>query len=184
MMLDENDNVGIYNYQTGLDIFEDCERTLAEYPGDEIVASAVERTTGSAKRVIVETGWRVQIPDLLRFYAGLDKEVVTVGGLNHASIWDRDKWEEQHGRRLQSPDVRRMQAEMLRKAASTVRRTAAKPEREIEPEELVEEDVAAVAGGMGSVGFAADGQRAPSPSTGNGRRSARVPSLSEVGRSR
>jgi MraZ protein len=182
MMLDENDNVGIYNFQTGIDIFEDCERTLAAYPGDEIVASAVERITGAAKLVTVENGWRVQIPDLLRYYAGLDKEVVTVGVLNHAAIWDRDKWQAEHEKRMQNVDVRRMQAEMLRKAASSVRNKAEAPASR-QAEEFEEDDVAAVAGGMGGAGLGAgDGKRAASASTGHGRRSGRIHALSEIGR--
>jgi MraZ protein len=38
---------------------------------------------------------RVTIPLDLREIAGLDKEVVLVGGLRIFEIWDKDKWEKE-----------------------------------------------------------------------------------------
>jgi MraZ protein len=116
MMLDENDNIGIYNYKTGLDVLEHCERMIAEDPENEDIAYAVERITGAAELMTVENGWRVPVPEILRYYAELDKEVVTVGVLNHAVLWSRDKWEQAQTRRLQSVEVRRAQAGLLRAA--------------------------------------------------------------------
>ena len=124
LMLDESDNVAIYNYQTGLDVLEHCEMMMADYPDNEDIASAVERITGAAELVSVEGNWRVQVSELLRFRAQLDKEVVTVGVLNHAVMWNRGKWETAQVKRLQSPDVRRAQAGMLRAAASGIRKKA------------------------------------------------------------
>ena len=124
LMLDENDNVALYNYQTGQDIHEHFEQMMAEYPGDENIAAAVERSTGSADLVTVEGNWRVPISERLRFHAQLDKEIVTVGVLNHAVLWSRSRWEEEQARRLQSPEVRRVQAEMLRAAASGFKQKA------------------------------------------------------------
>jgi len=118
LMLDENDNVALYNYQTGLDVLEHFEQMMSEYPGNEDIAAAVERSTGSADLVKVEGNWRVPVSELLRFHAQLDKEIVTVGVLNHAVLWSRSRWDAAQARRLQSPDVRRVQAEMLRAAAS------------------------------------------------------------------
>ena len=37
---------------------------------------------------------RVLIPQVLRDYAGLKKNVAVVGCNNHAEIWDSDKWSE------------------------------------------------------------------------------------------
>ena len=54
MILDDNDNIGLYNYQTGLDILAHCERAIASAPGNEELAFAVERTTGAAELVTVE----------------------------------------------------------------------------------------------------------------------------------
>lgn len=37
---------------------------------------------------------RVILPEYLRQYAGLEKEVVVAGLLNRLELWDADKWEE------------------------------------------------------------------------------------------
>ena len=39
---------------------------------------------------------RILIPPLLRDYAGLQKDVVLVGVLDHFEIWSRDKWEQEN----------------------------------------------------------------------------------------
>lgn len=40
---------------------------------------------------------RILIPNSLREYAGLDKDIVFVGTLVRAEIWDREKWEQSCG---------------------------------------------------------------------------------------
>ena len=137
MMLDENDNVAIYNYKTGLDVLEHCEQMIAANPDDDDLASAVERITGAAELMPVDGNWRVQVPEILRFYSELDKEVVTVGVLNHAVMWSRDRWEKAQMRRLQSVEVRRAQAGLLRAAASSVKRA----KESVEEVEVVTPDV-------------------------------------------
>lgn len=194
MMLDENDNIGIYNHRTGLDVLEYCEQMIARDPDNEDIAAAVERITGSAELMPVDGNWRVQVPEILRFYAELDKEVVTVGVLNHAVMWSRDKWENAQARRLQSVEVRRAQAGMLRAAASSIRKAA--PENEnggatSAVEESQSSGLSALGrgGNSGSAGNS-HSERAEAPatgnaavaSTGNGGRSARVLTLSRLGR--
>ena len=39
---------------------------------------------------------RILIPPLLRDYAGLQKDVVLVGVLDHFEIWSREKWEQEN----------------------------------------------------------------------------------------
>ncbi len=39
---------------------------------------------------------RIRIPPLLREYAGLQKDVVLVGVLDHFEIWSREKWEQEN----------------------------------------------------------------------------------------
>ncbi len=39
---------------------------------------------------------RILIPPLLREYAGLQKDVVLVGVLDHFEIWSREKWEQEN----------------------------------------------------------------------------------------
>jgi MraZ protein len=191
MMLDENDNVAIYNHQTGLDVLAYCESMMAEYPGDEDIAAAVERVTSTAEQVSVESNWRVPVSELLRFHAQLDKKVVTVGVLNHAVLWSREKWESQQVQRLQSGDVRRAQAQILRAAASGIRKKAHEQAMQAEAEPLsrqeqADHDASAASGRRGSgVGSSAvvDGSPArTAASAGDGKRSARVLTLSQLGR--
>jgi MraZ protein len=39
---------------------------------------------------------RILIPQSLRQYAGLDKEIVLVGVLNHFEIWARENWDQEN----------------------------------------------------------------------------------------
>jgi division/cell wall cluster transcriptional repressor MraZ len=196
MMLDENDNIAIYNLQTGLDILKHCEQMIAEDPENEAVAAAVERITGAADLVVVENGYRVPVPEILRYRSGLEKEVVTVGVLNHAVIWSRAKWEAAEEERLHSPEIRKAQASMLRAAASSVKRKAEQKEgRGAEPARAEDEEetlaarapaAAAVASGAGGEREAATGTegrvgRKAAPA-GDGARSPRVLALSQLGR--
>jgi len=170
-----------------LDVLEHCERKMAENPSDEDVAFAVERITGAAELAKVEGGWRVPISDVLRYHAGLDKEVVTVGFLNHAVLWSRERWEQAQEKRLHSPEVRRAQGEMMRAAASSIRKKAdAAREEIVKAEESVEQsDVGVIATGTGGIvtpGRDANTNRAAPAPAGDGKRSARVLTLSQLGR--
>jgi MraZ protein len=197
MMLDENDNIGIYNYRTGLDVLEHCERMIAEDPENEDIAYAVERITGAAELMTVENGWRVPVPEILRYYAELDKEVVTVGVLNHAVLWSRDKWEQAQTRRLQSVEVRRAQAGLLRAAASSIKKSAEVPQETPQIAEQEEVAVAAAGGTGGRIGLGTLGgsgasggregagrdERSATPApAGDGKRGSRVLTLSKLGR--
>lgn len=183
MMLDGKDNISIYNYQTGLDILEYLERMMAEKPDDEEIAAAVMRTTEAMEPVSIEGGWRVLVPELLRFRAGLDKEVVTVGGLNHAVVWARDKWEDNQTERMDDPGVRKMQATMLRAAASSIKRASIE-NTEVTAAHVEEKQQADVATGTeGRTRSAGTASAAPTAPAGDGKRSARVLTLSQLGRS-
>lgn len=135
MMRDEDDNISIYNHQTGLDIFEHCERLMAEQPEDEAIADAVQRITSAADFVTVEpSNWRVPLSEMLRYHADLDKDVVTVGVLNHAVLWDRKRWEKAQELKPEESAVRKAQAGILRAAASGVRGRNERTERQSESE--------------------------------------------------
>jgi MraZ protein len=189
MMLDHNDNVAIYNYQTGLDVFAHCESMIAEHPGDDAIAAAVEDTLSCAELVTAEGNWRVQVSEMLRFHAGLDKEVVTVGVLNHAVIWSREKWQAVQERRDRNDDVRRVQAELLR-AATSRSRNGHEQARAVEVEnrarqERQEQFTAATRRAEGAFSDLIAAVRAigeEDSSTGHGRRSARAVALSQLGR--
>lgn len=200
MILNAKDNIDLYDYQTGLDILQHCERQMAEHPEDEDIAAAVERITEAAEDIIVDSNWRILVPDIIRFYAQLDKEVVTVGALNHATLWSRDKWDEAQARRLENVDVRKAQAGMLRAAASSVKKTqpaVSSPVEVVEVEEMEQAHVAATGtGGAGTGGSSVggsigrvmgagnrDSDAATAPaSTVDGKRSARLLTLSQLGR--
>jgi MraZ protein len=47
-----------------------------------------------AVEAIPDKQWRILVPDYLREYAGLSKNVVIVGVSNRVEIWDKSKWEE------------------------------------------------------------------------------------------
>ena len=47
-----------------------------------------------AVEVAPDKQWRILIPDYLREYAGLSKNVVIVGVSNRVEVWDRKKWNE------------------------------------------------------------------------------------------
>jgi MraZ protein len=48
---------------------------------------------GGASDCACDKQERILIPPLLREYAGLQKDVVLVGVLDHFEIWSREKWE-------------------------------------------------------------------------------------------
>jgi hypothetical protein len=162
-----------------------AEERMAEHPDDELVADAVERITGSAELVIAESGWRVSIPDILLFYAQLEKEVVTVGVLNHAEVWDRLKWEEAQAQKQgREADAQRVQAEIMRAAASGHRR-APLPAPAAQP--VAEQiDVAAqspaTAGEIAATGTTGPVRGATAASAGDGKRGNRILTMSQLGR--
>ena len=183
MLLDEADNVAMYNQNTGRDLLEYCEQQMAQNPGDEFIAAAVERITGAAEFVVVDSdAWRVSVSEILRLRTGIDKEVVTVGVLNKAVMWSRERWiaAQEKG---ESPEVRKAQAGMLRAAASGIRKPSVP-----QIEERVEEEVLQEAGNgttglsAGNGGSRGSGERAANSSAGDGRRNPRILSLSQLGR--
>ena len=191
LVLDDNDNIAIYNYRTGLDVFEYCEQMLAEYADDEDVADAVKRTMSTAELVTAEGNWRVQVPELLRIHAQLDKEIVTEGFINSAVIMDRDRWESEQERRLQNKRVRQVQGKILRAAASGAGRKAQGYEQAKAEEEALEARAAsgtpdsyAARGGDGAAAGVQSRGRAfeKTASAGDGRRSSRILALSKIGR--
>ena len=184
LMRTRRDNVGVYTYETGRDIMQQAEGRMREHPDDELVADAVERITGSAELVTAESGWRVPIPDILRFYANMEKDVVTVGVLNHAEIWDRVKWEESQAQMQErEPEVRRVQAEIMRAAASGHRREQPAIVAQPAAEQIdVAAQSAAVAGELAATGTTGPVRGAAPASSGDGKRSNRILALSQLGK--
>ena len=125
-----------------------------------------------SEQVQVENdSWRVAVSDILRFRAQITKEVVSVGVLNKAVMWSRERWEEAQQKR-ESPEVRKAQAGMLRASASQVKKGIAPQHIEDVVEEVAAKEAAHATGTTG----------AAAASAGNGRRSAGVLTLSQLGR--
>lgn len=197
MMRNENDNISIYNYETGLNILANCERLMGEFPDDEELAAAVELTTSATDLVTIENGYRVIVSDMLQMYAELEKEVVTVGVLNHAVLWNRTRWEKFEAQKLQSqqsPEVRRRQASLMRAGASQPapqrKRHESEAREEIEQHELAATGTDRSSGGLSELGRRRPAKPGAAPvqrkvaSTSDGERSPRVLALSQLGRSR
>ncbi len=47
-----------------------------------------------AAEVELDKQGRILLPPVLREYAGLQKDVVLAGVLNHVEIWDKERWQE------------------------------------------------------------------------------------------
>jgi len=64
---------------------------------------------GNSCECMLDNQDRILIPKSLREYAGLEKEIVLVGNLDHFEIWDRTKWDEVNKRteqKLKKEEVR------------------------------------------------------------------------------
>lgn len=72
---------------------------LGKLPTSQIEARGFARIM-LAGAVLVETDklGRVLIPDYLKSYAGLNKDVVICGLFNRLEIWDNNKWDEYKGK--------------------------------------------------------------------------------------
>lgn len=58
---------------------------------------ALRAFSANAHQVKPDAQGRVSIPQRLRDYAGLDRDVVVIGALDRIEIWDRDRWYEVSG---------------------------------------------------------------------------------------
>ncbi|MCM2285403.1 MAG: division/cell wall cluster transcriptional repressor MraZ [Desulfobacula sp.] len=64
---------------------------------------------GNSCECMLDNQDRILIPKSLRAYAGLEKDIVLVGNLDHFEIWDRTKWDEINKRmeqKLKKEEVR------------------------------------------------------------------------------
>jgi MraZ protein len=64
---------------------------------------------GGAAECICDKQDRILIPAPLRLYAGINKEIVLVGVLDHFEIWSRENWEQENAaleKDMQKEEVR------------------------------------------------------------------------------
>ena len=54
----------------------------------------------NASKCELDSQGRILLPQFLRDFAGLTKEVVVVGNNNTAEIWDKEKWDEVHKKEI------------------------------------------------------------------------------------
>ena len=65
---------------------------------------------GSAVEGGLDKQGRILLPQALKNYAGLDKEVVLVGVMDRIEIWDKAKWEQNQAH--DEPDIELLASEM------------------------------------------------------------------------
>lgn len=93
----------------GLVVTRAQDRALAVYPKEtfEQLMAPVSSAPSTVKQVrdyqrmmsagasfeVPDKQGRVTIPPILRSYAGLDRDVVVIGAMNRAEIWDAEAWQ-------------------------------------------------------------------------------------------
>lgn len=93
----------------GLVVTRAQDRALAVYPKEtfEQLMAPVSSAPSTVKQVrdyqrmmsagasfeVPDKQGRVTIPPILRNYAGLDRDVVVIGAMNRAEIWDAEAWQ-------------------------------------------------------------------------------------------
>ncbi len=76
------------------DEWRDYERRLLDQRRSNPTArSVVRRIAASAHTDEVDRQGRLHIPDNLREWAEVERDVVVIGQLNHAEIWNPQRWE-------------------------------------------------------------------------------------------
>lgn len=86
---------------------------LAERLGGNALMDSWEATGdlfSTAYEVEPDKQGRILLPESLRMYAGLTKNVTIIGNRNHAEIWDTDTWNARHSAVTNEERVRTMRA--------------------------------------------------------------------------
>jgi len=74
--------------------WEKLAEKLSKLPTGQIEARGLARVILSgASAVEIDALGRILMPDYLKQYAGIEKNVVIAGVFNHLEIWDEEKWE-------------------------------------------------------------------------------------------
>ena len=77
------------------DAWEEFEARIDALPSMNSEARSIQRFFRSgATDVEIDNQGRILLPQTLRDFAKIEKEVVIVGNGNKAEIWSKDKWEE------------------------------------------------------------------------------------------
>ena len=83
-------------YVFPLDRWEDEVSRISQLPRTDARARRFQRSffAGASQDTLDKQG-RVSVPQNLRDYAGLDKDVAVLGVSDHIEIWDQGEWERQ-----------------------------------------------------------------------------------------
>jgi MraZ protein len=78
-------------------------RLLEQRRSDPNARAAIRGMAASAHTDQVDRQGRISVPHHLREFAGIDRDVVVVGALDHGEIWSPESWEQEqskveHGR--------------------------------------------------------------------------------------
>lgn len=74
-------------------VWEEIAGKLGTLPvGESTTRSFIRSTLSGAIDAEIDKQGRILVPDYLKIYAGLRKEVVIVGVYNRLEIWDTAKW--------------------------------------------------------------------------------------------
>lgn len=78
-----------------IDEWKKLAEKISDLPFSQSNARSFARVMLSgAMELEIDSSGRILLPDYLKEYAGLEKEVTVAGVYNRMEIWDRDKWEE------------------------------------------------------------------------------------------
>jgi MraZ protein len=75
-----------------------AERLLSERNSNPRLRSSARRLASSAHTDGIDAQGRISVPPQLREGAGIQREVVVVGALDHAEIWDPGNWRDELAR--------------------------------------------------------------------------------------
>ncbi len=89
-----NEDGSFYKYVTfyPLEKWEELKAKVAEMPSSS--TSTLDTFFSNACRCEPDAQYRIALSDELRTYAGLGKDVVTIGSNDKAKLWSREVWEE------------------------------------------------------------------------------------------
>lgn len=87
-----------------LSVWESLEQQIVKLPKFDREAAEIRRRFGSeAAEMKADSQWRVVLPARLKDWAGLTRDVVTVGAFTKCEVWDRAAFAE-HSEQLSDPE--------------------------------------------------------------------------------
>jgi MraZ protein len=86
-------------------VWKEIAEKLSAFPmGESTTRSFVRMMLSGASDVDVDSQGRILLPDYLKEYAGLDKNVTVAGLFNRLEIWDEVKWKTYREKAEQNTD--------------------------------------------------------------------------------